>query len=55
VSLPQALALAIEVETLARMYLQARLLGEPPLLSGEQIAAVERQFVGLSYGQADAP
>ena len=54
-SLPDALALAIEVETLARMYLQARLLGEPPLLSGEQIAAVERQFAGLSYGQADAP
>ena len=54
-SLPDALALAIEVETLARMYLQARLLGEPPLLSGEQIAAVERQFAGLSYGQADTP
>ena len=54
-SLPDALALAIEVETLARMYLQARLLGDPPLLSGEQIAAVERQFAGLSYGQADAP
>ena len=54
-SLPDALALAIEVETLARMYLQARLLGEPPLLSGEQIAAVERQFAGLSYGQANAP
>ena len=53
--LDQALALAIEVETLARMYLQARVLGEPPLLSGEQIAAVERQFAGLSYGQADLP
>ena len=53
--LDQALALAIEVETLARMYLQARVLGEPPLLSGEQIAAVKRQFAGLSYGQVDPP
>ena len=53
VDLQQALALAIEVETLARMYLQARVLGEPPLLSEAQITAVERQFAGLHYGQAD--
>ena len=53
VELQQALALAIEVETLARMYLQARVLGEPPLLSEAQITAVERQFAGLHYGQAD--
>ena len=53
VDLQQALALAIEVETLARMYMQARVLGEPPLLSEAQITAVERQFAGLHYGQAD--
>lgn len=51
--LDQALALAIEVETLARMYLQARVLGEPAVLTDAQIAAVERQFAGLHYGQAE--
>ena len=51
--LDQALALAIEVETLAQMYLQARVLGEPALLTDAQIAAVERQFAGLHYGQAE--
>jgi L-fuculose-phosphate aldolase len=53
VDLDQALALAIEVETLARMYLQARVLGEPAVLTDAQIAAVERQFAGLHYGQAE--
>ena len=51
--LDQALALAIEVETLAQMYLQAHVLGEPALLTDAQIAAVERQFAGLHYGQAE--
>jgi len=49
-SLAQALRLAIEVETLARMYLQALAAGEPPLLSAEQIAAVQQQFSSLDYG-----
>lgn len=48
-SLEQALAIAIEVETLARMYLQALQLGEPPLLSPEQMASVHRQFRSLLY------
>lgn len=48
-SLEQALRIAIEVETLARMYLQALQLGEPPLLSGEQMAAVHQQFRSLLY------
>jgi L-fuculose-phosphate aldolase len=48
-SLQQALRLAIEVETLARMYLQALTLGEPPLLSGTQMAAVQQQFKALLY------
>ena len=51
--LEQALRLAIEVETLARMYLQALQLGEPPLLSAEQMAAVHHQFRTLLYGAAD--
>ena len=50
--LDQALRLAIEVETLARMYLQALQLGEPPLLSPEQMAAVHHQFRTLHYGEA---
>ena len=49
-SLDQALGIAIEVETLAQMYLQALQLGEPPLLSPEQMAAVHHQFRTLLYG-----
>jgi L-fuculose-phosphate aldolase len=49
-SLEQALRLAIEVETLARMYLQACQLGEPPCLSTEQMQAVQQQFRALLYG-----
>ena len=52
-SLDQALGIAVEVETLARMYLQALQLGEPPLLSGGQMQAVHAQFRGLHYGQPD--
>jgi len=49
-SLHQALRLAIEVETLARMYLQALQLGEPPWLDAEQMAEVQQQFRSLLYG-----
>lgn len=49
-SLQQALRLAIEVETLARMYLQALQLGEPHLLDGAQMDAVQQQFKSLLYG-----
>ncbi|WP_255477240.1 class II aldolase/adducin family protein [Synechococcus sp. BIOS-U3-1] len=51
--LESALRVAVEVETLARMYLQALQLGEPPLLSAQQMQAVHAQFRGLHYGQAD--
>ena len=50
--LESALRVAVEVETLARMYLQALQLGEPPLLSKQQMQAVHAQFRGLHYGQA---
>ena len=53
-SLDQALGIAVEVETLARMYLQALQLGEPPLLSDAQMQAVHAQFRGLHYGQPQA-
>lgn len=52
-SLDQALRIAVEVETLARMYLQALQLGEPPLLTQAQMQAVHAQFRGLDYGQPD--
>ena len=54
-SLDQALRIAIEVETLARMFLHALQLGEPPLLSPEQMAAVHHQFRTLLYGAAPGP
>jgi len=51
-SLDQALRLAIEVETLASMYLQALQLGEPCILDAAQMAAVQQQFSSLLYGAA---
>jgi L-fuculose-phosphate aldolase len=54
-SLDQALRIAIEVETLAQMYLQALQLGEPPRLSAEQMAEVHHQFRTLLYGALPAP
>ncbi|BCO09549.1 fuculose phosphate aldolase [Desulfolithobacter dissulfuricans] len=44
--LEAVLALAIEVETLARMYGQALQIGEPPLLSREQMSEVLERFSG---------
>jgi L-fuculose-phosphate aldolase len=50
VSLDSALTLAIEVEHLARIYLQARTLGEPPRLPDDEMARVLDKFA--TYGQA---
>lgn len=47
-SLDAALALAIEVEHLARIYLQARTLGEPPRLPDDEMARVLERF--STYG-----
>ena len=44
--------LAIEVETLSRMYVQALTLGEPPILSDDEMARVIEQMRKMSYGQA---
>jgi L-fuculose-phosphate aldolase len=44
-----ALALAVEVETLAEMYWRALQLGEPALLSDQEMAVVLSKFA--SYGQ----
>ena len=47
-----ALALAVEVETLSRQYVQALTLGEPPILSDEEMARVIQQMKNMSYGHA---
>jgi L-fuculose-phosphate aldolase len=51
-TLASALALAIEVETLSRLYVQALTLGEPPVLSDEEMERVLKQMKQMSYGQA---
>jgi L-fuculose-phosphate aldolase len=51
-TLASALALAIEVETLARLYVQALTLGDPPVLSDEEMGRVLEQMKRMSYGQA---
>lgn len=51
-TLTRALALAIEVEHLAGMYLRARQLGEPPHLPADEMARVIEKFAG--YGQPQA-
>lgn len=48
-SLARALALAIEVENLAAMYLRARQIGDPPLLSSAEMTRVIEKFA--TYGQ----
>ena len=42
--------MAVEVETLARMYVQALALGEPPVLSDEEMGRVISQMKRMSYG-----
>jgi L-fuculose-phosphate aldolase len=48
-TLDEALALAIEVETLAEMYWRALQIGEPKLLPADEMAAVLQKFA--TYGQ----
>jgi L-fuculose-phosphate aldolase len=50
-SLAAALALAVEVETLAEMYWRARQLGEPVLLPASEMAVVVARF--RTYGQPE--
>jgi L-fuculose-phosphate aldolase len=50
-TLDTALALAVEVETLARQYVHALALGEPPLLGADEIARVADQMRAMKYGQ----
>ena len=48
VSLKEALALAVEVETLAEMYWRALQIGEPSILSGQEMEIVLEKF--KTYG-----
>lgn len=51
-SLEKALWLAIEVETLAKMYVHALAIGEPPRLGEDEMVRVLEQMRRMSYGQA---
>ena len=48
----KALWLAVEVETLAKMYVHALAIGEPPQLSEVEMAQVHEQMKRMGYGQA---
>lgn len=49
-SMESALWLAVEVETLSRVYVQALTLGEPPVLPDEEMERVIAQMKRMSYG-----
>jgi L-fuculose-phosphate aldolase len=48
----KALWRAVEIETLAKMYVHACTLGEPPVLSLAEMERVMEQMRRMSYGQA---
>jgi L-fuculose-phosphate aldolase len=49
-SMESALWLAVEVETISKMYLGALSLGEPPVLSDDEMDKVLGQMKRMSYG-----
>ena len=49
-TLDSALWMAVEVETLSRMYIQALTLGEPPVLPDDEMDRVIAQMKRMSYG-----
>ncbi len=54
-TLDSALWMATEVETLARLYVQALPLGDPPILSDAEMKRVIDQMQRMSYGQGPEP
>ncbi len=50
-----ALGLAIEVETLARVYVQALVLGEPPVLDDAEMTRVIERMRRMGYGLSPEP
>ena len=53
INLKKTLQLAVEVEALAQIYLEAYKIGEPPILSTKQMNDVHNQFKRLNYGSQD--
>jgi L-fuculose-phosphate aldolase len=51
-SFERAMWRAIEIETLAKMYVHALAIGEPPRLSESEMAQVHEQIRRMGYGQA---
>ena len=54
-TLDKALWLATEVETISRLYVQALTLGDPPILSDEEMDRVLAQMERMSYGMGPEP
>jgi len=50
-NMDQALHMGIELETIAKMYAKALTLGEPAILSDEEMQRVRDQMTRMSYGQ----
>lgn len=53
-NLKKALALAVEVETLAAMYWRTLQVGKPVILPDDEIERVGRKFGTMGYGAVDA-
>lgn len=53
-NLKKALALAVEVETLAAMYWRTLQVGQPVILPDDEIARVGEKFGTMGYGVVDA-
>lgn len=54
-TMESALWMATEVETLSRLYVQALTLGDPPILSDEEMDRVIGQMQRMSYGLGPEP
>lgn len=54
-TLEGALWMAIEIETLSRLYVQALTLGDPPILSDAEMEKVIAQMKRMSYGLGPEP
>lgn len=54
-TLEETLWLATEVETLSRLYVQALSLGDPPILSDDEMTRVINQMQRMSYGLGPEP
>ena len=52
-SLDKALWLAVEVETLAKMYVHSRALGTPPVLSDDEMTRVLAKMGRLGYADPE--